>query len=112
MNSDIKFFVVFILCVIFSFSVFSQDKKEEKTEGQEYKTGIGIRFGGLTSGLTVKHFTNPSAALEGILSFGYRSFIITGLYEKHNAVSDASSLKWFYGIGAHIGFFQYDGRYY
>jgi hypothetical protein len=80
--------------------------------GQDYNTGIGVRLGGLTSGITVKHFTNPSTALEGILSFGYRSFVITGLYEKHLDINTAPGLKWLYGIGGHIGFFRYGGYYY
>jgi len=79
---------------------------------QDYHTGIGFRAGGLTSGLTVKHFMSPDAALEGIAGFGYRSFLITGLYEKHNAIPSAEGLKWFYGGGAHIGFFRYGGYYY
>ncbi len=80
--------------------------------GQDYKTGIGARLGGLTSGLTVKHFVNPTSAIEGIASFGYRSFLITGLYEKHNDIQNAEGLKWLYGGGAHIGFFRYGGYYY
>gem|GEM_PF-2805857 len=31
---------------------------------QSYKTGIGPRFGGLTSGLTVKQFNSTTSALE------------------------------------------------
>jgi hypothetical protein len=80
---------------------------------QSYHTGIGVRLGGLTSGLTVKHFVNPSGgALEGIASFGYRTFLITGLYEKHLPIQDAPGLMWYYGGGAHIGFFRYGGYYY
>lgn len=80
--------------------------------GQDYNTAIGVRLGGLTSGLTVKHFTNPNTALEGILGFGYRSFVITGLYEKHADITSAPGLKWLYGIGGHVGFFRYGGYYY
>ncbi len=82
------------------------------TTAQDYKTGIGFRLGGLNSGLTVKHFISSDAALEGILGFGYRSFLVTGLYEKHVAIENAQGLKWLYGGGAHIGFFRYGGDYY
>jgi hypothetical protein len=34
-----------------------------------YKTGIGIRGGGYENGLTIKHFTNSSTAIEGIIGF-------------------------------------------
>jgi len=82
------------------------------TGSSDYNTAIGARFGGLTSGLTVKHFTNPNTALEGILSFGYNSFLVTGLYEKHVDIPSAEGLKWLYGIGGHVGFFRYRGYYY
>ncbi|MDP1843996.1 MAG: hypothetical protein Q8K64_11285 [Sediminibacterium sp.] len=79
---------------------------------QSYKNGLGLRFGGLTNGLTVKHFMNSSSALEGILSVGRQSFIVTGLYEKHSAVDGSKRFNVFYGGGAHIGFFQNGGSYY
>ena len=78
---------------------------------QAYNTGIGVRLGGLTSGITVKHFVNSNSAIEGIVSFGHRSFLLTGLYEKHQPIPDAAGLTWLYGGGAHIGFFRYGGYY-
>lgn len=73
-----------------------------------YNTGIGIRFGGWESGLTVKHFIKSNAAIEGILSSGwhYRGTRITGLYEIQKSISGAPGLYWFYGVGAHIGFYN------
>lgn len=82
------------------------------SSAQSYKTGLGLRFGGLTSGVTLKHFTNSNTALEGILSIGRKNFLITGLYEKHSSTSKNSDLKFLYGFGAHVGFFQDGGSYY
>ncbi|MDZ4824606.1 MAG: hypothetical protein SH856_14205 [Flavobacteriales bacterium] len=82
------------------------------TTAQDYNTGIGIRFGGLTSGLTIKHFVNSNAALEGIVSFAPRSLHLTGLYEWHKPIANAKGLMWFYGVGGHVGFFSYGGHYY
>jgi hypothetical protein len=82
------------------------------SRGQEYATGIGVRLGGLNSGLSVKHFVSSTGAVEGILSFAHRSFGITGLYEKHEPVSEAPGLSWYYGIGAHLAFFNDGGYYY
>ena len=73
---------------------------------QDYNTGLGFRLGGSNSGLTVKHFTGSTSALEGILGFARHSISITGLYEKHQAFPNAEGLKWFYGLGGHIGFFN------
>jgi hypothetical protein len=50
---------------------------------QPYETGLGFRLGGVSSGITVKHFTNSNSALEGILSFqmqkDYRGIMAAGL---------------------------------
>jgi hypothetical protein len=77
-----------------------------QSSAEEYETGIGIRLGGITQGVSVKHFLNVNSALEGILSFGHHSFLITGLYEKQPAINGAPGLYWFYGGGAHIGFYN------
>ena len=84
----------------------------QSTVAQDYKTGIGVRLGGLSSGLTVRGFVNPNSALEGIATFGRYHFVLTGLYEKFNPIQNAEGLKWFYGGGAHIGFFRYGSTYY
>ncbi|HLG33884.1 MAG TPA: hypothetical protein VI757_03305 [Bacteroidia bacterium] len=107
-----KISALLIMLALSAFATNTSAQSSESGDGQNYRTGIGARLGGLTSGLTVKHFTNPSTALEGIASFGYRSFVITGLYEKHRDISTAPGLKWFYGIGGHVGFFRYGGYYY
>jgi hypothetical protein len=108
--SKISATLIAIALSIVSINTRAQERSSES--GQEYRTGIGARLGGLTSGLTVKHFTNSSSALEGIASFGYRTFVITGLYENHRDISSAPGLKWFYGIGGHVGFFRFWGYYY
>lgn len=77
------------------------------TQAQDYNTGIGLR-GGFSQGLTVKHFVSDKAALEGILHTRWGGFMVTGLYEIHNDIANAPGLRWYYGGGAHIGF--WDGQ--
>ncbi len=72
---------------------------------QNYSTGIGIRAG-LSNGITLKHFVKNDAALEGIISFRWRGVNITGLYEVHKQIFDVSRLNFYYGAGAHIGFWR------
>ncbi len=72
---------------------------------QDYNTGIGFR-GGLSNGLTIKHFISYNSAIEGLLSTRWRGFHITGLYEIHNQVFGTPRLNWYYGAGAHIGFWD------
>lgn len=80
-------------------------------KAQDYKNALGLRAG-FPSGITFKHFFSGDAALEIIAgrSWGYRGFILTGLYEKHKQAFNVSGLYWFYGGGAHIG--SFDGYYY
>ena len=47
---------------------------------QDYKTGIGMRFG-LSNGITARHNIDQYKAIEGILSFRWHGFNLTGLYE-------------------------------
>jgi hypothetical protein len=74
---------------------------------QDYQTGIGLR-GGFSNGLTVKHFVSPKAAFEGLLSSRWSGFQITGLYEIHNRAFNTDRLNWYFGFGAHVGF--WDGK--
>ncbi len=78
------------------------------SSAQDYKTGLGVRIG-TANGLTIKHFLNGRSAVEGMLTTRWHGFDITGLYEIHNPAFDVVNLKWFYGFGGHLGF--YDGQY-
>ena len=72
---------------------------------QEYKTSLGLRAG-WPYGLTVKHFLNKTNALEGILASSWQGFVVTGLYENENWTGNYPGLNWFWGAGAHIGFWD------
>ncbi|MBK7133583.1 MAG: hypothetical protein IPH69_12410 [Bacteroidales bacterium] len=88
-----------ILTLVLAFSIVSL------ASAQEYKTGVGLR-GGFSQGLTIKHFLGDKAAVEGLLTTRWGGFEITGLYEIHNTAFDVDRLKWYYGAGAHIGFWD------
>lgn len=75
---------------------------------QDYKTAIGVKF--YPGAITVKHFVSDKNALEGIGYFWNRGARITGLYEIHNDIQNASGLRWYIGPGAHLGF--YNNKYY
>ena len=68
----------------------------------QYTTGIGIR-GGVSSGLTVRHFIGQESAIEGILATRWGGLIATGLFEIHKDIRDVKGLYWFYGGGVHFG---------
>lgn len=75
-------------------------------QAQQGQTGVGIRLGS-DPGITVKHFVRQNGAIEGILHTGYRGLQITGLYEWHTPISSAAGLKFYAGVGGHIGFFDH-----
>lgn len=62
-----------------------------------------MRAGTFQNGLTVKHFIGEQDAVEGILGIGSGAFVITGFYQRHADALDVDGLKWFYGLGAHVG---------
>jgi hypothetical protein len=72
---------------------------------QDYNTGIGLR-GGLYNGLTVKHFLSSNKAVEGLFTSRWGGFMVTGLLEFHNPIKEVNRLHWYYGVGAHIGFWN------
>lgn len=74
---------------------------------QDYSTGIGFR-GGLFNGMTVKHFISSKGAVEALLSTRWKGFEVTGLYEVNNPLGNVDRLKWYYGAGGHLGFYNGD----
>ena len=73
---------------------------------QDYKTGIGMRFG-LSNGITARHNIDQYKAIEGILSFRWHGFNLTGLYElQYEDAFKVDHLNWYFGGGANIGIAQ------
>jgi hypothetical protein len=86
----------------------SAAKSSSNGSAASYNTGIGLRFGDWESGLTVKHFINGNAAIEGILSSGWRhrGTRITALYEVQKPLGNSGNLYWFWGVGGHLGLYS------
>lgn len=66
-----------------------------------YTNAIGVRAIG-TSGITIKHFTKNSRAVEGILGFWPNAFSATLLIEQYANAFDEAGLNWYYGLGGHL----------
>lgn len=88
-----------ILVLLFAFSLTVSSVK-----AQDYKTALGVKF--YPTGITLKHFVSPKNALEGIGYFVNYGARIVGLYEIHNDIPNAGGLKWYYGPGAHLAFYN------
>ncbi|HEX5554403.1 MAG TPA: hypothetical protein VFX43_14250 [Chitinophagaceae bacterium] len=104
-----KLFLILSLWTVCFFAFPSASSAQSL--GHDYRTGVGVKIGYWGGGaLDIKHFMTPTAALEGLLSFGGDWFTITGLYEFHGPVTGAPGLLWYVGPGAHIGFWNHHYR--
>lgn len=73
-----------------------------------YTTALGVKF--YPGAISLKHFIQDDAAIEGLGYFWNRGFRLTGLYEFHHDINSVEGLKWYVGPGVHVGF--YDTKYY
>ena len=71
---------------------------------QEYNNAIGLKF--YPTGITFKHFFSEKISLEGIGYFYKYGTRITALYEINHDIPGVGGLGWYFGPGAHIGFFD------
>jgi hypothetical protein len=90
-----KVLIILVLAVMTGVSVKAQD----------YKTSLGLRAG-VPYGVTVKHFLDKYNALEGIMAGRYGGFVITGLWESERWTGKYPGLNWYWGAGAHVGFWD------
>lgn len=93
-----KLLSVLLFGIILSFNANAQ------ALGTDYRTALGFKF--YPGSLSVKHFVQDNAAIEGLASFWNYGFRVTGLYEFHGDISGAPGLKWYAGPGAHIAFYN------
>lgn len=88
-----------IVGCIFVFFVYSS------AYSQEYSNVIGIRAG-LPTGLTYKRFFDEHSAIEGILGTRWRGVSMSLLYEYHKETNLYPGLRWYFGGGAALGFYD------
>ena len=93
-----KFLTAAIVLFMSAGSALAQNKSSN------YKTALGVKF--YPGAITIKHFVKPNAALEGLLYLYNHGTRVTGLYEFHFDIPNASGLQWYVGPGAHIGFYN------
>ncbi len=115
-----KYFRIILLTILLLPGLAANAQSNKKSGGgttssnSGYSTGIGLRGGGYSSGLTVKHFLSGKngVAIEGLLTTEYKAkgARLTVLGEKHIGIADAKGLQFYYGAGFHAG--AYQGRYY
>jgi len=90
-----------LLFIILLFALF-----RISLNAQEYKTCLGVRIGYPYYGITIKHFMNDYNAVEGIIGSSFNGFVLTGLFENEHWTGKYPALNWYWGVGAHVGFWD------
>lgn len=97
--------------ILFLLFVGASMMMSQKGNAQDYNTAVGLRFGGITA-ITGKKFLSERNAVEGIVGFRSRfggSIInITGLYQFHTPIESVEGLKWYWGFGGNLYYYNYD----
>jgi hypothetical protein len=88
----------FIAVLLTSFLLLTK-----RSDAQDYKTAVGLKFGGYENGPSIKYFMDANTALEGIIGIRSHGVVFTGLYELHQEAFNTANLKFYYGFGAHVG---------
>jgi hypothetical protein len=96
-----QLFISLIIFFVLSFQTFSQN----------YLSEAGIR-GGITSGITYRHYLNDNLAYEALLSFrnGGLQMTLMRQIRELTLTEYVDNLYFTYGFGAHAGFF-YSNKY-
>ena len=97
-KSIVLFFAVLLT------ATFAVKAQSSTANSSFYTTAIGVKF--YPTGVTLKHFVSAKNALEGIGYFYNYGARITGLYEIHGEINNAGGLRYYYGPGAHVGFYN------
>lgn len=96
---------IYLVAMATLFTVVTVSAQRSKSySSTSYQTALGVKF--YPGAVSIKHFVNSQAALEGLGYFWDRGFRITGLYEIHGDINGAPGLKWYIGPGAHVGFYN------
>ena len=93
--------------LILLFLVFIKSSSFAQLTG--YKSAAGFRLGN-SSGITGKIGFGNKMALEGILTTRWSGINFTALVEIVNPLVDTPGLGWYYGGGAHLGFWDDPGN--
>ncbi|MEY2836215.1 MAG: hypothetical protein RLZZ557_1877, partial [Bacteroidota bacterium] len=97
-----------LVSLFVSFGLFIGMQVHAQNTSSEYSTAIGVKM--YPGSISLKKSLDGSNYLEGLAAFWNKGFRATLLYEVHNPLLNASGLRWYYGAGAHVGF--YNSKYY
>jgi len=103
-------FMKIILTLLFSITALCVQTAYSQDNSSSYRTAIGVKI--YPGTITLKQGVNGGNYVEGQAAFFNKGFRLTALYEFHNDINGARGLRWYYGGGPHLGFYNskhYDG---
>lgn len=100
MQKTLFTFLVLLLCFL------GTTKSQNLSESYDMAVGVKVYPGSIS----VKKSLSGLKYVEGLAAFWNKGFRATALLEFHNNFNNAPGLRWYYGAGAHLGF--YNARHY
>jgi len=92
-----------LLILLISASLLTISKRSQAQDSPDYKSAVGLKFGGYEDGISFKYFDSQTVSYEGEFGIRNHGVVITGLYEINQAAFNLPGMKFYYGFGAHIG---------
>lgn len=97
-----------LLLLSFVLICFLPNSATSQSMSETYDFAIGVKM--YPGAITLKKSIGDDKYLEGIAAFWKRGVRTTVLYEVQAPLFDVDGLNWYYGGGAHAGF--YNSKYY
>lgn len=97
------------LSIAFLLAMFAATAQNKTASSLTYKSAFGVKIwnGG---GLTLKTFLDTKNALEFTGFFRGQGFRVGAAYLIHGDLNSEGNLKWYFGPGAHVGFYKFDNQ--
>lgn len=84
--------------------ILSLSSSMAQNNSSTYSTAVGVKM--YPGSISVKKSIDGSKYVEGLAAFWNKGFRATALLEFHNDFNNAPGLRWYYGAGAHLGFYN------
>ena len=95
---------LFMALTVYSQNITIDTIKTRTTYEKAYNSAIGVKM--YPGAITLKKRIRDEKYLEGIAAFWKRGVRTTVLYEVQASLFDVDGLNWYYGGGAHVGFYK------
>ena len=93
-----------LIAIVSLFVFFGTSNINAQDLSESYDFAIGVKM--YPGAITLKKSIDGEKYLEGIAAFWNKGMRVTGLYEVHSNLLDVEGLRWYYGAGAHVGFYN------